>query len=90
MMREMMYTGAVDYGGRDMRTTVTLDEDLLLSASKVVGVSERSVVLREALKSLIERDAARRLSLLGGSDPTAAAPRRRRTALAAPRRRNAP
>jgi Arc/MetJ family transcription regulator len=63
-----------------MRTTVTIDEDLLESASEVVGVSERSVVLREALKALIERDAARRLSRLGGSDPDAAAPPRRRTA----------
>lgn len=69
-----------------MRTTVTLDDDLLESASQAIGVSERSVVLREALKALIERDAARRLARLGGSDPNAKVPPRRRTAAAAMKR----
>lgn len=63
-----------------MRTTVTLDEKLLKAASVAAGTSERSVVLHEALQALIERDAARRLSRLGGSAPHAAAPRRRRSA----------
>ena len=69
-----------------MRTTVTLDDDLLESASKAIGVSERSVVLREALKALIERDAARRLARLGGSDPHATVPPRRRTAVSPTKR----
>ena len=61
-----------------MRTTVTLDDDLLEAASKAIGVTERATVLREGLKALVERDAARRLARLGGSDPGAvAAPRRR-------------
>lgn len=69
-----------------MRTTVTLDEDLLESASKAIGIHERSVVLHEGLKALVERDAARRLARLGGSDRQAkAAPRRR--AKAAQRKR---
>jgi Arc/MetJ family transcription regulator len=62
-----------------MRTTVTIDDDLFKAASAAVGTDERSVVLREALHALIERDAARRLARLGGSDPRASAPRRRRT-----------
>jgi len=61
-----------------MRTTVTLDDDLVTKAQEVTGISERSAVIREALKALIEREAIERLIALGGSDPTAtAAPRRR-------------
>lgn len=73
-----------------MRTTVTLDDELLESASKAIGVAERSVVLREALKALIERDAARRLARLGGSDPAAIVPPRRRRARVTSRRRMSP
>ena len=63
-----------------MRTTVTLDDDLLESASAATGVTERAILLREGLKALIEREAARRLVRLGGTDPTAAIPVRRRPA----------
>jgi Arc/MetJ family transcription regulator len=70
-----------------MRTTVTLDEKLLKAASAAIGTTERSVVLREALQALIERDAARRLARLGGSDPRAGiSPRRRSTPARAGRR----
>jgi Arc/MetJ family transcription regulator len=69
-----------------MRTTVTLDDKLLKSASEAIGVKERSVVLRESLKALIEREAARRLARLGGSDPDASAPARRRSAPGKPKR----
>ena len=61
-----------------MRTTVTIDDDLLKDARDLTGVSEVSVLVREGLKALVEREAARRLALLGGSMPGAvAAPRRR-------------
>jgi Arc/MetJ family transcription regulator len=73
-----------------MRTTVTIDDDLLKAASVAAGTDERSVVLHEALRALIERDAARRLARLGGSDPKARAPRRRRVAQARGGRRPAP
>ncbi len=63
-----------------MRTTVTLDDNLLEAACAAAGTAERSVVLHEALRALIERDAARRLARLGGGDPKARAPRRRRSA----------
>jgi Arc/MetJ family transcription regulator len=69
-----------------MRTTVTIDDDLLKAASAAAGTSERSVVLHEALRALVERDAARRLARLGGSDPRARAPRRRRAVVERPRR----
>ena len=73
-----------------MRTTITIDDELLESASRSIGVSERSVVLREALKALIERDAARRLSRLGGSDPHATVPPRRRAVPEIRKRRRTP
>jgi Arc/MetJ family transcription regulator len=61
-----------------MRTTVVLDDALLADAKELTGVTETPALLRMALKSLVEREAARRLALLGGSDPGAtAAPRRR-------------
>ena len=62
-----------------MRTTVVLDDELLARAQELTGVSERSALLREALKSLVEREAARRLARLGGSQPDLTSPRRERT-----------
>lgn len=61
-----------------MRTTVVLDDELMAKAQQYTGLTEKSALLREALKALVNREAARRLALLGGSDPDAeAAPRRR-------------
>jgi Arc/MetJ family transcription regulator len=58
------------YGGlRPMRTTVVLDDDLLAKAQAYTGVGEKSALLREALKALIERESALRLGRLGGSEP---------------------
>jgi Arc/MetJ family transcription regulator len=61
-----------------MRTTVSLDDELLAKAEKYTGLHEKSALLREALTALVEREAARRLALLGGSDPRAKLPPRRR------------
>jgi Arc/MetJ family transcription regulator len=61
-----------------MRTTVTLDDELVATAQDLTGIKERSVLLREALEALVARESGRRLWLLGGTDPDAdAAPRRR-------------
>ncbi len=61
-----------------MRTTVALDDELLAKAQAFTGLKEKSALIREALKALIERESARRLARLGGSEPDlAAAPRRR-------------
>ena len=61
-----------------MRTTVTLDDRLLDRATELTGVRERGVLLREALTALIERESARRLARLGGTEPQIEAPPRRR------------
>lgn len=64
-----------------MRTTITLDDALLAKAAELSGTAERTALIREGLEALIERESARRLGLLGGSDPKAvAAPRRREVA----------
>ena len=51
-----------------MRTTVTLDRDLLDEAERITGLSERSALIRAGLKALIERESARRLARLGGTE----------------------
>ncbi|HTM83403.1 MAG TPA: type II toxin-antitoxin system VapB family antitoxin [Mycobacterium sp.] len=64
-----------------MRATVTLDDELVAKAAELSGIAERSVLVRKGLEALIEREAGRRLALLGGSDKKAtAAPRQRRIA----------
>jgi Arc/MetJ family transcription regulator len=61
-----------------MRTTISLDDELLAQAQEYTGVKEKSALVRQALEALVQREAARRLARLGGSDPNAkAAPRRR-------------
>ena len=60
-----------------MRTTVNLDDDLVARAGQLSGLYERTALLREALTTLIERESARRLAKLGGSEPKAKAPPRR-------------
>ena len=61
-----------------MRTTVNLDEGLLTKAAKLTGPLDRSALLHEGLKALIERESARRLAKLGGSQSKLkVAPRRR-------------
>ena len=64
-----------------MRTTVTLDDALVQKAAELSGTTERSTLVRQGLEALIERESARRLALLGGSDSKAtAAPRQRSVA----------
>jgi Arc/MetJ family transcription regulator len=61
-----------------MRTTITLDDELIAKAQAYTGLDEKTALVREALKALIQREAARRLANLGGSQPgIQRAPRRR-------------
>jgi len=52
-----------------MRTTITLDDELLAKAQFYTGIREKSALVRFALRALVEREAARRLARLGGSEP---------------------
>ena len=61
-----------------MRTTVTIDDELLRDLREGLGIQETGVLVRRALIEMRQRLAAQRLAALGGSDPNArAAPRRR-------------
>ena len=53
----------------DAITTIALDDDLMRTAQEFTGVVEKTALIREALKSLIERESSRRLAALGGSMP---------------------
>jgi Arc/MetJ family transcription regulator len=61
-----------------MRTTLALDDELVAEAQAYTGLKEKSALVREALKALIERESARRLARLGGSEPGLKMPPRRR------------
>jgi Arc/MetJ family transcription regulator len=67
-----------DAGGRFMRTTIVLDDELLARAEELTGLKERSAIVRAALKALVEREASRRLARLGGIAPDFEVPPRRR------------
>lgn len=61
-----------------MRTTINLDDELVAEAQRLTGIRERTALVHEGLRLLIQRETARRLARLGASDPAAnAAPRRR-------------
>jgi Arc/MetJ family transcription regulator len=59
-----------------MRATLAIDEDLLAKAQRYTGIQEKSAVVHEALKALVEREASRRLARAGGTMPDAKAPLR--------------
>lgn len=52
-----------------MRTTVNLDDDLLVEAQRLTGLTQPNDLIQEGLKALIARESARRLARLGGSEP---------------------
>ena len=62
-----------------MRTTINLDDALLNRARELSGLKKSSTLLREALEALIQRESARRLARLGGTQPRLRAPPRRRS-----------
>lgn len=61
-----------------MRTTIALDDDLVAKAQDYTGITEKTALIREALRALVAREAGRRLALLGGTEPDFVAPPRRR------------
>jgi Arc/MetJ family transcription regulator len=64
-----------------VRTTIALDDDLMEAAQEFTGLTEKSTIVREALKAFVQREAARRLARMGGTQPNLRPiPRRRRSA----------
>ena len=52
-----------------MRTTINIDDQLFEEAARLTGMREKTALVRESLRALIERESARRLARLGGSEP---------------------
>ena len=63
-----------------MRTTINLDDQLVAEAQRITGLQKRTALIHAGLKALIERESARRLARLGGSDPRLEPVPRRRSA----------
>lgn len=61
-----------------MRITINLDEQLIEEAQRITGITDRTALIHAGLEALIARPSSR-LARLGGSDPEAAAPQRRRS-----------
>jgi Arc/MetJ family transcription regulator len=68
-----------------MRTTLILNDALLDEARALTGLQEKTALVHEGLRALIARQTARKLAALGGSDPAAKTPRRRRIRTRRPR-----
>jgi len=51
-----------------VRTTLNIDDQLLAEAQRLCGVTEKAALVREGLRALIERESARRLARLRGSE----------------------
>lgn len=52
-----------------MRTTITIDDELLIDAKELTGLQETSAIVKKALTLLVQNEAARRLAFLGGTEP---------------------
>lgn len=60
-----------------MRTTLNIDDETFEKASKLTGIKEKTLLLHEGLRTLIQLESSRRLAKLGGSSPKASpVPRR--------------
>ena len=61
-----------------MKTTLNLDDALLGEARRLTRIEEKTALVHEGLRALVARESAHRLAALGGTDPVAALPSRRR------------
>jgi len=71
-MHQIKHTMMTGFDGDQrniMRTTIKIDDDLYQQAVALTGKQEKTALIREALHALIERESARRLARLGGSEP---------------------
>jgi Arc/MetJ family transcription regulator len=71
---------AYSIGGDSMRTTINLDDALLEKAQRLTGITERTALVHEGLRVLIQRESARRLARLGGAAPSLKETPRRKSA----------
>jgi len=62
-----------------MRTTLNIEDDLIIRASKMTGIKEKTRLVRLGLESLIARESGKRLAKLGGTEKQLRQVSRRRT-----------
>ena len=60
-----------------MRTTITVDQELIERARQLTGIKGQSALFKEGLVALVQRESARRLIALGGTMPDLEVPPRR-------------
>lgn len=60
--------------------TITIDAPLLKRAQELTGITDTESLVQQALRALIERESARKLARLGGSQPGLTPIPRRRSA----------
>jgi Arc/MetJ family transcription regulator len=53
------------YGGKNMRTTLNIEDNLIDKAAKITGIKEKTALVKLGLEALIARESARRLARLG-------------------------
>jgi Arc/MetJ family transcription regulator len=63
------FDAIIEHMEGSMRTTLAIDDDLVITAQELTGVAEKTALVRAALRALIERESARRLAALGGIAP---------------------
>ena len=64
-----------------MRTTLNIEDSLLVKASRLTGVKEKTALVRLGLEAIIARESGKRLAMLGGTEKRLILIPRRRHAL---------
>lgn len=62
-----------------MKTTLNIEDKLFDKAQRVSGLKEKAALIQEGLRALIERESARHLARLGGTEPQLKPAARRKT-----------
>ena len=55
-------------GGKKMRTTLNINDELLEKATKLTGIKEKTSLVRLGLEALIARESGKRLAQMGGTE----------------------
>jgi hypothetical protein len=62
-----------------MRTTLNIEDNLLDTAAKLTGITEKTSLVRLGLQALIAKESAKRLAMLAGTEKNLQSIPRRRT-----------
>jgi Arc/MetJ family transcription regulator len=62
-----------------VRTTLNIDDELIMKASQMTGIKEKTSLVRLGLETLIACESSKRLARLGGTEKGLRLPERRRS-----------